>query len=194
MTALPQDPHDVTTLLQASQTGDDQATRVLLPFIYEELHRIARLHRMKERRDLTLSTTGLVHEAYLKLFDRSTTSPVDRRHFMALASRAIRQILVDHARSRMATKRGRNPARVALEPDMLREETQPEEVLALNDALTALENYDPDQARLVTLRYFGGMTMSEAAQELGLAKRSAERSWTRARAFLLAMMDDSIER
>lgn len=165
----------------------------LLPKIYEELHRIAQQQRRRERDDLTLSTTGLVHEAYLKLFEQSPAEWRDQRHFVALASRAIRQILVDYARSRNRQKRRGKAPHVELKDNLTGRDDRPEHLLSLDEALTELERYDPQLARLVELRYFGGMTMKEAADELGLAQRSAERAWTRARAFLLAHMSGSLD-
>lgn len=179
---------DPTTLLKASRTSEDAEARELLPLIYQELHRIAKAQRSRERNDLTLSTTGLVHEAYLKLFDQTQAEWRDQRHFVALASRAIRRILVDYARSRNRQKRRGKAVHVSLNDEIVGTHDTPEYVLALEEALNALENYDPNLARIVELRYFGGLTMKDTAAELDQALRTVERSWTRARAFLLAHM------
>ncbi len=164
-----------------------------LPRIYQELHRIAQQQRRRERDDLTLSTTGLVHEAYLKLFEQSPAEWRDQRHFVALASRAVRQILVDYARTRNRQKRRGNAPHIELDEALVGANDRPEHLLALDDALTELERYDANLSRLVELRYFGGMNMKEAAEELDMSLRSAERAWTRARAFLLAHMSGSLD-
>lgn len=192
MSATPETCLDPTTLLKSSLGGDVAATRRLLPHIYTELRRVAHRHRARERSDLTISTTGLVHEAYLKLAGSEELTWRDRRHFIALASRAVRQILTDYARARHRRKRGGGAEHVSLDSAIVAEAMRGEHLLALDEALLALEAYDARLARLVELRFFGGLSMQEAAEEMDFALRSAERGWTRARAFLLAHLSGEI--
>ncbi|HYE57634.1 MAG TPA: ECF-type sigma factor [Rhodothermales bacterium] len=180
-------------LLRSARAGDAWATHRLMPCIYDELRAVAHRHLARERDDHTLATTALVHEAYLKLVDGSQVTWQDRQHFCALASRAMRQLLVDYARRRNAEKRGGGATREPLLPEMLADEPTDAGLLALDEALTALEQYNPRLARLVELRFFGGLNMAEAGAELGYALRSAERAWTRARAFLLAHMSGDLQ-
>ena len=190
---MPMGSSEATTLLCASANGDAQAASRMLPRIYEELKRIARLRRSRERADLTLSTEGLVHEAYLKLINNKGLSWRDEQHFVALASRAIRQVLIDYARARNRTKRRGRSVHLHFDDEMMSEELYPEYLVSLNEALKALADYDLNLATLIELRFFGGMTVAESAAFLGLSQRSAERNWTRAKAFMMAHMTDSFK-
>ena len=179
---------DTTSLLVASASGDALAGRRMLPHIYEELRVIAKRNRLRERKDLTLSTDGLVHEAYLKLVDQSNTTWRDQQHFVALASRAIRQVLIDYARSRNRKKRRGSILHLSTSETEIADADLPDYILDLNVALEALAEFDLNLSSIVELRWFGGMTVKESAAVLGMSVRSAERNWTRARAFLLAHM------
>jgi len=188
-----QQPIDNTTLLHAAVSGDAGAGRQLLPHIYEELRAIAKRRKSRERRDLTLSTEGLIHEAYLKLVDQSQTTWRDRQHFVALASRAIRQVLIDYARHRHRQKRRGHAIHVSTQDVDVANETDPDYIIDLNDALNALAEYDLNLASIVELRWFGSLSVKESAAILDMSVRSAERNWTRAKAFLMAHMTGSVE-
>jgi RNA polymerase sigma factor (TIGR02999 family) len=132
----------------------------------------------------TLSTTAVVHEAYLQLVNQSTATWRDRAHFFAVASRVIRHVLIDYARARKAAKRGGDAIRIPLRDDLGGRETNMVELLALDEALAELARHDPRLERIVEYRFFGGMTMSDAAEALGVSQRTAERDWQRARGYL----------
>jgi RNA polymerase sigma-70 factor (ECF subfamily) len=174
---------EITALLEALRSGDRSALDRLCPLVYSELR--ARAHRQlnRTRPGDTLSTTALVHEAYLKLTDSAHQSYQDRVHFFAVASRAMRQIVVDHARSAMAAKRGAGLV-TALDPDLLPDPGRARELVALDDALGELERLDERLARTVELRFFGGLSVEETAEALGISPRTVKRDWRRARAFL----------
>lgn len=159
----------------------------LLPLVYPELRRLARSYLRRERRDHTLQTTALVHEAYERLVDQSRVSWQGRTHFMAVAAQVMRRVLIDHARQRARLKRGGDWQRVTLEglgaaPGA--GELGLDELLALDHALTKLATLDEREARVVELRYFAGMTAEEIASSLDVSKRSVQRDWTHARAWL----------
>lgn len=170
-------------LFRLWRSGDEQALHRLLPFVYEELRRIARRHLRRERPDHTLQTTALIHEAYLRLVDQGTAQVRDRCHFVALTSHLMRQILVDHARARLAKKRD-GGCRVTLAEDIPAVEPQEIDVLAIDDALTRLGALDPQQARVVELRYFGGLSIRETSDALGVSEATVKREWATARAWL----------
>jgi RNA polymerase sigma factor (TIGR02999 family) len=174
---------DVTRLLQAWAAGDPGALDRLLPVVYEELRGLARARLRREREDHTLGTTGLVHEAYLRLVEVDRVRWNDRAHFLAMASRTMRRVLVDYARARGAAKRGGGGARVALDEALLSDE-QTETVLDLDDALTRLEALAPRPARAVECRYFGGLSNDEAAAALDVSVATVERDLRFARAWL----------
>jgi RNA polymerase sigma factor (TIGR02999 family) len=170
-------------LFRLWRAGDDQALRRLLPLVYEELRHIARRHLRKERPDHTLQTTALIHEAYLRLVDQGTSAVRDRCHFVALTSHLMRQILVDHARARLAKKRD-GGYRVTLAEDISAVEPQEADVLAIDDALSRLAALDPQQARVVELRYFGGLSIRETSEALSVSEATVKRDWATARAWL----------
>jgi RNA polymerase sigma factor (TIGR02999 family) len=178
-------PGEITALLSALREGDRTALDRLFPLVYEELH--GRAHRQLARRRPgdTLSTTALVHEAYLKLTDSAHQSYQDRVHFFAVASRAMRQILVDYARRMTAAKRAGGFA-VSLDPDQLGDPGRAEELVALDEALERLERLDERLARNVEMRFFGGLSVEETAEVLGVSPRTVKRDWRKARAFLFA--------
>jgi len=176
---------DVSVLLDAIQSGDPEAPAQLLPLVYEELRRLARHRLAHEEPGQTLQPTALVHEAYLRLIGEGREHWDGRRHFFAAAAEAMRRILVESARSKQRLKRGGDRAREPLEAAELLAPEPQEEVLALNEALTELAATDRAAADLVQLRYFGGLSITDAAQVLGVSPRTAKRLWTFARAWLL---------
>lgn len=174
----------VTRLLQDLRDGDEVAFDELLATLQGELKRIAGKHLAGERADHTLQATALVNEAYLRLVDQRERNWESRSHFLAIASQAMRRVLLQHARDRVAQKRGGGHERVTLfeVPDVLEE--RPEDLLALDAALERFADIDPDNARIVELRYFGGLTVEETAGVLGVSTRTVERGWRAARAWL----------
>lgn len=175
---------DVTQLLAAAQRGDRSAFDRLLSLVYDELRRIAQGQMRREREGHTLDTTGLVHEAYVKLVDQGQAEWSDRAHFFGVAARAMRQILIDYARRRMAQKRGGAWQRTTLEEDELPVEVQFEELIALDDALRRLDQLDERLRQVVEYRFFGGLTEEETAAVLGVTPRTIQRDWAKARAWL----------
>lgn len=165
------------------RSGDQEALHRLLPLVYEELQRIARGHLRRERPDHTLQTTALINEAYLRLVDQGAAKVADRHHFVALTSHLMRQILVDHARTRLARKRD-GGLRVTLAEDLAIAEPRQVDVLAVDEALTRLAALDAQQARVVELRYFGGLSVPETAAVLAVSEATVKRDWTTARAWL----------
>lgn len=175
---------DITALLLAASNGEPQAMETLFGAVYDRLRALARRHLMNERPDHTLGPTGLVHEAFLKLVDTKSVTWEGQAHFFRVAAQAMRRILVDHARRRSAAKRGRN-FEVSLPPDLPAPGAAAlDEILAVDDALTRLHTEDERAARLVELRYFGGMSVEECAQVLGVSTATAKREWAFARGWL----------
>lgn len=176
--------HDVTKLLRDWSDGEQQAFDELLPIIYNELHRLAHNYLNRERGDHTLQTTALVHEAYLKLIDQNSVQWQNRSHFFAIAAQAMRRILIDNARRHAANKRGNTPEKLALDDVATISVERNETLLALDDALKRLEAIDPQQSRIIELRYFGGLTIEETAEVLNLSTATVKREWAMARAWL----------
>lgn len=170
-------------LFRRWRAGDEEALHRLLPLVYEELRRVARRHLRRERPDHTLQTTALVNEAYLRLIDQGAAEVEDRCHFVALASHLMRQILVDHARARLAKKRD-GGCRVTLAEDVPAAAPGEIDVLAVDDALDRLAVLDAQQARVVELRYFGGLSIRETSEVLGVSEATVKRDWATARAWL----------
>ena len=180
---------DVTRILSAIERGDEQAAEQLLPLVYEELRKLAAQKLAREKPGRTLQATALVHEAYLRLVDVKQGQHWNSRgHFFAAVGEAMRRILVEQARRRVATKRGGHIAREDLDPDEIVAPGPDEQILAVHDALDGLAQADPDAAVLVKLRFFGGMTMGEAADVLGISVRSAQDLWSYARTWLRRRM------
>lgn len=176
--------NDVTELLHAHRAGQPEAFHRLMPLVYEDLRRIARAHLRRQAPGHTLDTVGLVHEAYMKLVDQTRASWQDRGHFLAVASMAMRQILVDHARARLRLKRGGDAAHEPLDESALAVTAQAEQVLHVDLALQKLRQVDPRLERVVECRYFTGLSEAETAQALGVSLRTAQRDWLKARAWL----------
>lgn len=177
-------PPTVTQLLQAWGRGDLAAFDRLIPLVYEQLRQQARRHLRRERPGHTLQTTGLVHEAYLRLVDQREANWQNRAQFFAIAAQMMRRVLVDHARSRHAGKRGGSAIHVTLEEATAPAEEPGVDLIELDEALTRLAALDPQQARVVELRYFTGLGIEETAQVLGVSPATVKREWTIARAWL----------
>lgn len=175
---------DVTALLRDVGTGDKETLDRLLPLVYEELRRVARVHLATERAGHTLNTTALVHEAYLKLVDQTQVGWADRTHFFAVASIAMRRILVDHARKRSAKKRGGDRKRVPLDATELSVDDRAHALIELDQALTRLAEVDERLCRVVECRFFGGLTEEETAQALGVTARTVRSDWATAKGLL----------
>lgn len=186
-------PANVTMLLRAASSGDRRDVDALMAAIYDDLRRLALGHMRREQRDHTLQPTAVVHEAYLKLIDQRSTDWRDRVHFFAVASRIIRRILVDHARERRALKRGGGVERVALEQVEAQAEQPGFDLVALDEALAELGEIDERQARVVELRFFGGLTLEEIAELLEIGRRTVDRDWKAAKAWLYCRLADGAE-
>jgi RNA polymerase sigma factor (TIGR02999 family) len=185
--------NEVTQILSAMAGGDSHAGSQLLPLVYDELRKLAAQRLAGEKPGQTLQATALVHEAYLRLVGADDEQSWESRgHFFAAAAEAMRRILVEHARARSADKRGGRLKRVEL-ADWHNVAQPPEQILALNEALQRLVALDPQKAQLVTLRYFGGLSLPEAANALGISLRTAERWWHFARSWLYAQLIDENE-
>jgi RNA polymerase sigma factor (TIGR02999 family) len=173
----------VTRLLHSWSNGEEQALLELVPFVYRELHGLAAGYLRREPRGHTLQPTALVHEAYLRLVDQTQLEPRNRSHFFAIAANLMRQILVDHARRRRAAKRSVGK-QVAIQADYASIPPLRVDVIALNEALDTLAEFDPRQSRIVELRFFGGLTEKEIAEVLGVSAITVKRDWRIAKAVL----------
>jgi RNA polymerase sigma factor (TIGR02999 family) len=181
----PGSPSDVTALLLAWRGGDHSVGEQLLPAIYAELHRQAERAMRREASEHTLQPTALVHEAYLRLIDQSRVEWRNRSHFFGVAAQVMRRILVDHARGRLAAKRGGDVQRLTLsDAEAPASADDGVDVLALHEALESLAKLDPRQARIVELRYFTGLTIEETAEALEMSPATVKREWSVARAWL----------
>jgi len=187
------DPHETTRLLQRLGDGDPDAAAELAPIVYGELHRLAQQAMGSTPAGHTLQPTALVNEAWMKLFGSPDVEFHGRSHFIGLAAHAMRSILVDHARSRAAQKRGGSYERVALDQVLLLFEERAIDVLTLEEALENLAAFDEPLARLVRLRCYGGLTHAEIAATEGRSLRSVERDWRTARAWLLVRLEETDE-
>jgi RNA polymerase sigma factor (TIGR02999 family) len=175
---------DVTELLIGWSEGDQEALSKLMPLVYDELRRLASRYLRRERPGHTLQTTALVHEAYLKLVDRSHASWQNRIQFFAAAAQVMRHVLVDYARNRRALKRGGEYLRLSLDEAAISANEKDADLLALNEALDGLALMDPQQSRVIELRVFGGLTVAETAEALGISSRTVKREWSTAKAWL----------
>jgi RNA polymerase sigma factor (TIGR02999 family) len=173
----------ITQLLQGWAQGDEQALRALLPLVYKELRRLAHYHLQSERPDHTLESTALVHEAYLRLLGGQPVELQNRAHFIAVASRLMRQILVDYARERRASKR-EGGCRIAFEALDALPVNGDAELLALDDALDALSRIDERQGKIVEMKFFGGLSAPAISQVLGISRATVDRDWATARVWL----------
>jgi RNA polymerase sigma factor (TIGR02999 family) len=181
------DSHPISELLVRWKAGDQEALAALVPLVYKELRDIARHHLRGERPGHTLQSAALVHEAYLRLLDQRPFDTDNRAHFLAVASRLMRQILVDYARSHGAVKRGAD-RRVDLDASLVLPQVRSTDVVALDDALTGLAQLDEQQGRIVELRFFGGLATEEIAEVLGISSSTVKREWNVAKAWLTRQM------
>ena len=178
-------PHEVTQLLLAWSEGDKAALDQLMPLVYAELRRLAKSYMRRERAGQTMQTTALIHEAYLRLVDADRVRLENRGHFFAAASRLMRQVLVDLAREHGSRKRGGAALQVSLDEAMVVSKQRDEGLLALDEALNALAQIDPRKSRMVELRFFGGLSVEETAEALGVSVETIHRDWRLAKSWLL---------
>ena len=181
---MAQNSHEVTQLLIQWSNGDKAALDKLMPLIYEELRQLARHYMNRERAGHTLQTTALVNEAYLRLINRKQVHWQNRAHFFAIAAHLMRSILVDHARSHAYAKRGGGARKIALDEALAVSQQRAADVVALDDALKRLAEIDPQQSRIVEMKFFGGLTIEETAEVLGLSPATIKREWSTAKAWL----------
>jgi RNA polymerase sigma-70 factor (ECF subfamily) len=177
-------PQELTQLLIAWSDGDRAALDKLTPLVYEELRRLAHSYMNRERKGHTLQTTALVHEAYLRLFNREQMHWQNRAHFFAIAAQLMRCILVDHAREHASQKRGGKAQMVSLDEAAVISRERASEVIALDEALQGLAAMDPQQSRIVELRFFGGLSVDETAEVLSLSPATIKREWSSAKLWL----------
>jgi RNA polymerase sigma factor (TIGR02999 family) len=182
------DPSEITALLRKIQAGDKGASDALLLTLYDELRGMARRYFRSERAEHTLQPTALVHEAYMRVADQPNATWQDRAHFLGIAARVMRQVLVDHARRKNAKKRAGKREMLSLDGRMHPGDTDGD-VEAIEKSLQKLEQQSARQARIVELRVFAGMSMTEIAEALGMSKRTIESDWTTARTWLLKELD-----
>ncbi len=183
---------DVTLILDALSKGDPHASGELLPLVYEELRQLAASRMAREAAGQTLQPTALVHEAWLRLVGDGDRSWQNRAHFFGAAAEAMRRILIDRARRKSRLRRGGNPQRVDLEEINLATTTPDDRVLLIDEALERLEKKDPEIARIVVLKFFGGLTNEEIAEMLDVNERTVRRQWTFAKAWLLENIQDEL--
>ena len=176
--------HEVTQLLVEWSNGDKAALDRLMPLVHAELRRLAHRYMSRERPGHTLQTTALVNEAYVRLVNREDVHWQNRAHFFAIAAELMRTILVDHARSHAYAKRGGGAQKIELDEAMIVSQERAAEVVAIDDVLKELAKFDPQQSRIVELRFFGGLTIEETAEVLGLSPATIKREWSTAKAWL----------
>jgi RNA polymerase sigma factor (TIGR02999 family) len=178
-------PSAVATMIDDARQGDEQALAALLPLVYEELRRLAARYMRRERPGQTLQATALVHDVYLRLVQDSHLSWQNRAHFFGIAARSMRQILIERARSRGAAKRGGSRIRVTFDPGLIAAAGAPAlDLEALDEALTRLAALDAELARVVEVRFFGGLSIEETAEALNMSPATVKRRWTLAKAWL----------
>lgn len=177
-------PREVTCLLHAWVRGDRDALHRLIPLVYNELHRLAHIYMARERPDHTLQSSALVNEAYLRLVDAGGIEWKDRTHFFAVSANVMRRILVEFARARGTRRRGRNPHKVAFDEGRIAAPERNRDLIALDDALNALAAIDPREAKVVELRFFGGLTAEETAEVLQVSSKTVLREWEHAKVWL----------
>ncbi len=183
---MPAQTKGVTTLLSAAAAGDAGAAGELAPLVYGELHKLAAAYMRRERVGHTLQPTALVHEAYLRLVAQPGQTFQNKTHFFGIAAHLMRQILVDHARARLAAKRGGGAEEVAFDEELIQGPQRPSFLLELDQALARLAALSPRQAQVVEMRYFAGLSEGEIAAVFGISSRTVKRDWRIARAFLHA--------
>lgn len=181
--------NQITALLVRWRDGEKAALDALIPLVYAELRRMAHYYLLQERSDHTLQSTALVHEAYARLVQQELPDWQNRAHFFGVAAHLMRQILVDYARNRAAAKRGAGAFRVTLGEAELRPGQVDVDIVALDDALTSLAKLDPQQSRVIELRFFGGLSIEETAEALGISPSTVNRDWSTARVWLHRELD-----
>ncbi|MBV8816833.1 MAG: sigma-70 family RNA polymerase sigma factor [Acidobacteriaceae bacterium] len=177
-------PQDVTALLLQWGSGDNAALEKLTPLVYDDLRRLARSYLRSERSEHTLQSTALVHEAYMRLIDQRHVQWQNRAHFFGISAQLIRRILVDHARAAQAEKRGGGAPKLSIEEGLAATGQRDFDLVALDDALRQLAELDPQQARIVELRYFAGLTVEETAEVMQVSTATVKRDWVVAKAWL----------
>jgi len=186
--------HDVTQRLLAWSDGDREALDQLIPLVYDHLRQLARRYMRRERAGHTLQTTALVNEVYLRLIDQRQVHWQNRAHFFAIAAQLMRRIVVDHARTQHRAKRGGGAERLSLDEAALMSPAQSAEMLALDEALQSLAKIDNRKAQVIEMRYFGGLSVEEAAAVLGVSENTVIRDWALAKAWLRREMDGEKQR
>lgn len=177
-------PGDVTQLLVQWKGGDRESLDRLIPLVYKELRLIAQRFLREEKPGHTLQSTALVHEAYLRLVDQSQMNWQNRAHFFGVAATIMRNILVDHARARQANKRGGPAPKLSLDEAVALPQKRDLELIAVDDALLNLSSFDPQQSRIVELRFFGGLTIEETSEVLGISESTVKRDWILAKTWI----------
>jgi RNA polymerase sigma factor (TIGR02999 family) len=177
-------PNQVTQLLVSWGRGDQQSLENLIPLVYDELRRQARRYLRRERPDHTLQSSALVHEVYVRLVDQRQANWHNRSQFFGVAAQLMRRILVDHARSRAAVKRGAGVPKLAIAEEVAALEMQNVDLIALDTSLSNLEKIDPQQCRIVELRFFSGLSIEDTADALGISPATVKRDWAMAKAWL----------
>lgn len=184
-------PKEVTQLLVAWRNGDQNARDELIPLVYQELHRLAHQYMSRERPGHTLQTSALVNEAFLRLADQRDIQWQNRAHFIGIAGQMMRRILVDYARNRGYAKRGGGALQVSLDEELIVSDDRSADIVALDDALQSLARLDERKSRLVELRFFGGLSIEETAEVLGVSPGTVMRDWTLAKAWLRREMSEN---
>jgi RNA polymerase sigma factor (TIGR02999 family) len=184
---------EVTQLLQQWNAGDASALEKIIPHVYRELHRIARHHMAAERGSHTLQASALINEAYIRLVDWKNVQWANRCHFFSVGAQMMRKVLIDHARSKGSQKRGGSAEQVVLDTSMIASSEKPMDLVALDETLSRLEQFDPRKSRVVELRIFGGLTNEEAAEAMGVSVITVRRDWKLALAWLRREMSSEKE-
>ena len=177
-------PKKVTQLLLDWSNGDQEALDQLVPLVHQELHRLAKLYMRRESPGHTLQTSALVNEAYVRLIDQKNAHWKNRAHFFGVAAQLMRRILIDYARSHQYAKRGGGARKLSLDEVALVSDPRAAELIALDDALTSLASFDQRKSQIVDLRFFGGLSIEEAAEVMGISPRTVEYEWRKAKAWL----------
>jgi RNA polymerase sigma factor (TIGR02999 family) len=182
--------HEVTRILKEAGSGNPHASETLLPLVYEELRKLAAVRMNAERDDHTLQATALVHEAYLRLVGGVDVQWANRAHFFAAAAEAMRRILIEHARARLGPRRGGGREKLPIDVVDLAAMDDPEQILALDEAISRLEKEDAGAARVVRLRFYAGLSIEDTAKALESSASTVKREWSFARAFLFRALED----
>jgi RNA polymerase sigma factor (TIGR02999 family) len=185
-------PADVSSLVENVRQGDQQALATLMPIVYDEMRRLAASYLRLERPGQTLQATALVHEVYMRLLQDAQLSWQNRAHFFGIAARSMRQILIERSRARKAAKRGGEQVRVTLDPGLMATPSRGFDLEVLDDALTRLAAFDPELAHVVEIRFFGGLSIEEAAEAMNVSPATVKRRWTVARAWLARDLEGDV--